>query len=972
MQTNRWKKIEDIFERATAFESNERAAFVEKVCGADADLKREIISLLENHENSADFLSDALFSTGLQILETESDEFLGKKNFAHYNIEKLLGRGGMGTVYLAEDEKLKRRVALKILPRQFTDNEEYINLFRQEARAASQFSHPNIAHVYEFGNVSGQFYLTMEYVRGTTLRELAGEKKLSLKQSVIIVLQICKALAVAHRAGITHRDIKPENVIVASDDETVKVLDFGLAKFEENSKDSGDSILDTSILDTSPEIIAGTTAYMSPEQVRGKNADFSTDVWSLGVTFYELVAGHRPFQGETKSDVHAAILLKEIELPQAALDYPKLENILRKSLAKDLANRYKNADEMREDLRDFLSELNEKESARNLNSVENVSSERDISKFAKHPIFLSAIVGIILISLIFGFYFYKNRRGFSAQNSTFAVKSERITNRGRAVRSALSPNENLLAYALEENGEQAIYLYRSDAVEAEKTKILIPPASRKTSGMTFAPDGKSLYVAARSGDEAVNTLYKISLAEDNPSPQKILADLENAPDVSPDGKRVAFLRLSNDDTHEEIRIADADGQNERLLYERRMPEYIPHLTQPVFSPDGKKILLAGGVYNADKQEIYPFLIDVETGKAEQFFAAPWEEIWHLDWLPDMSGFVFSGRENRTYDNKQLWLVSYPGGEIKRLTEDYKDYYGVSVSTAGGKTYLSTIVLNRVAQLWKTNVEDKNFQPVSLTSEGNYGLGLSQSADGKIFVGSTNDGNPDIWSLEKDGNNLKQLTFDKRLDQNPKVAADGQTIVFSSERTGIKTLWRMKTDGGDQKPLLERATIDNFTVAPDGKNVFYYSYFDNKGALWRVGLDGENREKIIDGRFEAPAVSHDGKQIAAVYKKDEEAKYQIAVWNLTDKNPVRFIRPLDGNALPGDIYWKKDGTSLVYILSQKGVGNLWEQSVAEPETKKQLTFFTSSRLFHFAFSEDEKEAVCARGLVEGYLVLMSLE
>ena len=626
---------------------------------------------------------------------------------------------------------------------------------------------------------------------------------------------------------------------------------------------------------------------------------------------------------------------------------------------------------MRDDLRDLLNELNEKEFAANSNQVETVSEKTGISKLLSQPLFSALIFGMFLLLLfLIGSFFIKQRQ--NSKNANVLVKSERITNRGRAVRSALSPNENLLAYALEENGEQAIYLYRSDAAEAERTKVILSSANRKTSGMTFAPDGKSLFIAARNGDEAVNTLYRISLAENNSEPQKILADIENAPDISPDGKQIAFLRLSNDDTHEEIRIADADGQNNRLLYERRMPEYIPHLTQPVFSPDGKKILFSGGVYNADKQEIYAFLIDAETGKAEKFFAEPWEEIWHLDWLPDMSGFIVSGRQNRTYDNKQLWLISYPGGEIKRLTEDYKDYYGISISTVNGKTHLSTIVLNRVAQLWKTNVEDKNFQPISVTSEGNYGLGLSQSADGKVYVGSTNDGNPDIWTLEKDGSNLKQLTFAKQLDQNPLVTNDGKTVVFSSERTGIKTLWRMNADGSDQKPILERATIDNFTLAPDGKSVFYYSYFGNKGELWRVGLDGENREKIADGRFEAPTVSHDGKQIAAIYKKDEEAKYQIAVWNLEDKNSIKFIKPLDGNSLPGEIYWKHDGKSLVYILSQKGIGNLWEQSIDEPETKKQLTFFTSSRLFHFAFSSDEKEVICARGLVEGYLVLMSLD
>lgn len=971
MQENRWKKIEDIFSRAAAFDSAEnRRLFIEKSCGADAELKHEVLSLLENLEGAEDFLNEELFSTGLQILEADADEFLRKKNFAHYKILKLLGRGGMGTVYLAEDKKLKRPVALKILPRQFTNNEEHINLFKQEARAASQFSHPNIAHIYEFGNRGGQYYLSMEYIRGTTLRETISENPLSLRESVIIALQICKALVVAHKSGITHRDIKPENIVVTADDQTVKVLDFGLAKIEAITETNDDEILDTSILESSPSIVAGTTAYMSPEQVRGVETDKRTDFWSLGVVLYELVAGRRPFQGETRSDIHAAILLKEAELPSAAFQYPILEKILKTALHKELSQRYQNADLMLKDLKSLLSELGEKKNRKDSKSVREKTLQKESSGIFKHPFLIAAGIGGIIL-LLFGIVVIKNRQTAGSDSKSFSVKSQRITNRGRAVRSALSSDESLLAYALEENGEQAIYLFSTNESEPEKTKLLLPYANRKISGLTFSPDSKELYFSSLSGDEAVKTLYKIPVTENAFEPEKILTGIENAPDISPDGKQIIYLRLSNDDTHEEIRIADADGKNDRLFYERRMPEYIPHLTQPVFSSDGKKILFSGGIYHENRQEVYPFVVDAETGKAEQILKEAWEEIWHLDWLPDMSGFVLSGRQNRTYDNKQLWFISYPSGEIKRLTEDYNDYYGVSVSTANGKTELSTIVLNRVAQLWKTSVGDEKSQPVGLTSEGNYGLGLTQSAGGKIYVGSTNSGNPDIWTIENDGRNLRQMTTAKQLDQNPLVTSDGQTVIFSSERSGIKTLWKMNADGSDQKAILEKATIDNFTLSPDGKTVYYYSYFEDKGALWRVGIDGANREKLVDGRFESPAVSPDGEQIAAVYKKDGDDKYQLAVWNLTNKDSMRFIKPLDGNALPGNLYWRKDGKSVVYVVSQKGIGNLWEQSLDEPGSKRQLTFFTSSRLFHFAFSSDEKTVICARGQVEGYLVLMSL-
>lgn len=975
MQGNCWDKIEELFGQVLDIAPENRRQFIEQECGSDEELVREILSLVENHENSGNFLDDSVFSIGLRLLEDETDDLIRKKNFAHFKLIKLLGRGGMGTVYLAKDNKLKRLVALKVLPPQFSKNSESVARFRQEARAASRFSHPNIAHIYEFGSRGGRYYLAMEYVSGTTLREMISEKNIPLGEAVDITRQICQALLIAHQSGIIHRDIKPENIIV-TEDKTVKILDFGLAKISETADAENESILDTSFLETSSGTIAGTTAYMSPEQVRGLKPDTRTDIWSLGVILYEMIAGCRPFDGETRSDIRAAILLKEFEMPPIV--YSHLETILRKSLSKELDRRYATAAEMLDDLYALPDESDNDKTGKNLRTRRQPTESSADTIFSgiltlfRQPLLMAIVFGAILPLLLSAVIFFVNRQ--TQKNSAaadFSIKAQRITNRGKSVRSALSPDGNLLAYALEENGEQAIYIYNINSSETDRTKLLLPSANRKISGIAFAPDSENIHFAARSGDEPLNTLYKIPVSGETVEPEKILTDIENAPDMSPDGRQIAYLRLSNDDTHEEIRIADADGKNDRLLYERRMPEYISHLTQPVWSPDGRKILFAGAVYNENKQESYPFVIDIESGTARPVFSNSWEEIWHLDWLPDMRGFVFSGRQTKTNDNKQLWFVSYPNGEVKRLTEDYNDYYGVSISSTNNKTRLATIVLNRVAQLWKTAVADKTTPPVSLTSEGNYGLGLAESSDGKIFVGSSNSGNPDIWTMEKDGSDLRQLTFAQQLDQNPYVTSDNQFVIFSSERSGIKTLWRMKPDGSEQMPIVERATIENFTISPDGKTVCYYSYFDNQGALWRVGVDGANREKIIDGRFEAPAVSPDGRQIAAVHKKNEDSKSELAIWNLDDNSSMRFLKLIDGAQLPGTMRWAKDGKSIIYVVNRKGIGNLWQQSLSGDEPK-QLTFFPSSRLFYFAFSPDEKEVTCARGQVEGYLILMSLD
>ena len=974
MQENDWKKIEEIFDQAIGLEPINRRQFIERECRSDEDLKREIVTLIDNHENAGDFLNDSVFSIGFHLLEGEPDELLRKKNFAHYKLLKLLGRGGMGTVYLAEDKKLKRSVALKILPRQFSDNNESILRFRQEARAASRFSHPNIAHIYEFGSHDGLYYLAMEYVRGTTLREMISQNNISLKQAVDFTRQICIALSTAHRTGIIHRDIKPENIIV-TEDETIKILDFGLATINKTNEPEDESILDTAFLETSTGIIVGTTAYMSPEQVRGFEPDARTDIWSVGVIFYELIAGKRPFTGETRSDVRAAILLKEFEIPPAAENHERLKEILKKSLSKELDRRYSKAVEMFEDL-EFLLKTGSDKAPRdfdnNRRQLNSVPAFRGFFALLRQPLAKIVIFGFVISLSILAAFFIKNRQpSTQIAFENFSIKAKRITNRGKSVRSALSPDGTLLAYALEENGEQGLYIYNiTSSAEADRTKTILPPANRKISGISFAPDNTNLYFSARSGDEPVNSLYKISI-DRAAEPELILSDIENAPDVSPDGKKIVYLSLSNDDTHEEIRIADADGSRDRLLYERRMPEYIPHLTQPVWSPDGTKILFAGAVYNDEKQEVYPFVFDIESGKTERIFNDSWEEIWHLDWLPDMTGFIFSGRQTKIYDNKQLWFVSYPDGVVKRLTDDYNDYYGVSISSKDGGFQLSTIVLNRVAQLWKVKSFDKSNRPEILTSEGNYGLGLAQSSNGKLFVGSTNSGNPDIWMMEKNGSDLRQLTFTQQLDQNPLITGDDRFIIFSSERSGIKTLWRMNIDGSGQMPLLERSTLENFTASPDGKIVYYYSYFEDKGALRRVSIDGANREKVIDGRFESPAVSSDGRRIAAIHKKTEDSQPELAVWNLGDNSSMRFFKLLDGAQLSGNLYWMKDGKSIVYVVNKKGIGNLWQQYLDGGEAR-QLTFFTSNRLFHYAFSADEKEITCARGQVEGYLVLMTLD
>ncbi|MCU1289985.1 MAG: pknB 10 [Acidobacteria bacterium] len=351
MKVNRWETVEKVFNKSVVLPREKREAFVASACGGDADLIEDVLSLLAEADKDDKFLSEPVFEVGAKILASEYIGLFDEPNFAAYEMQKILGRGGSSVVFLARDVSLERSVAIKVLPAALADDDERILRFQQEAKAASAISHPNVAHIYGFGKADNRYYLAMEYVQGDTLRELLKKKEIDKVFALDIACQISKALCAAHKAGIVHRDVKPENIIVA-DDGLVKVLDFGLAKsFTVQNRETNRSF-DAS-LDTKPGMIIGTVSYMSPEQIRGQQLDWRTDIWSFGVVLYEMLAGSRPFKGETSSDIQARILLIEHEYPAEIAEMPEIRKILDKCLAKDVNLRYKATPELMNDLEIF-------------------------------------------------------------------------------------------------------------------------------------------------------------------------------------------------------------------------------------------------------------------------------------------------------------------------------------------------------------------------------------------------------------------------------------------------------------------------------------------------------------------------------------------------------------------------------------------------------------------------------------------
>jgi serine/threonine protein kinase/TolB-like protein len=349
MTPERWRQVDQLLEEALEQPEEARAAFLAVACGDDDELRREVESLLGYHDRAGDFIEAPPTEMAADWLSTKGaseGEAIGR-----YEIVRRLGRGGMGEVFLAQDTKLGRQVALKLLPPQFVSDQPRLQRFHQEARAASALNHPNIITIHEIGEAETRDgivqFIATEFIEGCTLRDLIREGAMTLGESLETALQIADALEAAHAAGITHRDIKPENIMLRPDG-YVKVLDFGLAKLKERQATGG---ANNDEFATEPGIVLGTVNYMSPEQARGGEIDGRTDLFSLGVVLHEMLTSHRPFGEETLAEAIGS-LLTPVAPPELARELPiELRNAVNRLLARNPAERFQTADELRRELR---------------------------------------------------------------------------------------------------------------------------------------------------------------------------------------------------------------------------------------------------------------------------------------------------------------------------------------------------------------------------------------------------------------------------------------------------------------------------------------------------------------------------------------------------------------------------------------------------------------------------------------------
>ncbi|HKS28621.1 MAG TPA: protein kinase [Pyrinomonadaceae bacterium] len=966
---NRWQQVKELFHSALEREPEERDAYLDAACRGDDSLREEVLSLIASHEQRGSFLDAPAYEVAASLLE-EAEPMQGRL-VGHYRVLSLLGRGGMGEIYLAEDTKLDRKVALKLLPEEWTEEMGRLRRFQLEARAASALNHPNILTIYEIGESEGLHFIATEFIEGETLRERMRQG-LKLEEVLDVSVQVASALQAAHEAGIIHRDVKPENIMVRRDG-YVKVLDFGLAKLVEQSESVNLEGATRMLSNTNPGLVMGTVQYMSPEQARGLPVDARTDIWSLGCVLYEMVAGRAPFEGPTMTDVLAAILEREPpSFSSIMTDAPaELEWIIRKSLRKERDERFQTAKEVLSDLRRLREELefeargsqSKKSGAtietRAIAAVDtNASVEVAAATRGKRRGLALAFAGLLALVFVaavassaYRFLWMKKAvRPFEKINITQLTSSRNV------IHAAISPDGNYLVYSISDREQHSLWLRQ---VSNANDTMIVPPSDAGIWGITFSRDGKDLYYVTRHLDEG-STLYRIPVL--GGAPVKVLVNIDSPVSFSPDGRQMAFVRGAFPAREESaIVIADKDGGQERVLASRRRPVrfYPIYFTGPAWSPDGEWIACA--LFNAPPYGTFS-AFNVRDGSEKRLTEQRFTQLGRIEWLKDMSGLVFVGSDLLTPSLPgQVWHVSYPGGETRRITNDLINYRGLSMTADA--TRLVTSSVSEVASLWAAPDGDAGQarQIAPIRSRG----GLAFTPDGRVVYSTETGGVWDIWIMNADGTNRKQLTGGAGQNIEPAVSPDGRYIVFTSTRASTVDLWRINLDGGNPLQLTKEAFATNASFSPDGRWVVYALGGRGTHRIWKVPVEGGEPRGLFNKPSYRPVVSPDGRWVAVFYN-DSPNPYndffrKIAVFSFEGGAPVKTFE-FAGNPTTRDVLqWTPEGDALLYNQMKDNVSNIWRQPLDGGQAVK-ITDFKENLINDFAYSRDGRLLLCTRGPV----------
>lgn len=936
------------------------------------------------------------------------------KTIAEYQISSRLSANGMGEVYLTRHLPTQQDRALKVLPSLLVSTPKRQARFLKIYELIATLRHRQICLVHEAGMTEdGRPFIAMEYIKGQSLDWFGFGHQLSFFEIIEIARQIAEGLDAAHRQGVLHLSIKPSNIMLTPAMQ-VKILDFGQALAFPLSVGGGG--------EEGPAVSLGDARYLSPEQVMGDRPDQRSDLFSLGVVLYEMLAGHTPFVGSTVEEVLASVTVATpLRLTEFREELPEEVNqIVDRALAKSPESRYRTAAEMaqallalkgnrrhwarlfggsevRSDFEDegprprgdevadlrgplsiaaglkvFLTDLRDvwrkRRPGRAGAGTDRIKLLRDRSfreeiwaVLAKHrPRLLVslAFLAAFFVTLTIGLGYLSM---ISDRPAAPNITYTRLTRNGKLTDATLSPDGRTMVYVVDEGARQSIV---QRGVNQSDDATLLSTIGKEIRGLTFSPDGKWIGYVKATPNQRLGSLYRLPLGggvEDTLATDNVIGTLA----FSPDGRRYAFTASSADLSRTTLYLADFNGGRQSLA-QKQAPSFFMG-GGVAWSPEGKS--MAAVVKDPDSNLYLKVVVySLETGQERAVSNGKWSVIDRVAWSSDAQKLLVVAAEPISRFS-QIWEIDLSGEEARRVTGAPLEYSGLGLSRDG--SLMVTVQSEALSNIWIAGREDLN-HPQQLTRRSKLdGVnGLSWTPDRKIVYVAEINQQQRLWitDLQVDSYRILDAAVESAIENEyqPVVSPDGRYLVYVVGRGAGAYLWRSDPAKRNAKRISDEGLIFHPSFLADGNSLLYSVLRNGRRVVVKSSIEGGTPVTLVEKQAWRAVVSPRGDYFAANYFDETSAEWKIAVWPLAGGEPS-FLFTAPGS-FQRAIRWMPDGSALAYIVTAGGISNLWVQPLAGG-SPYPITNFTQGRIFDFEWSRDGRQLAFAMGWVDSDAVLI---